>query len=114
MRYTVSTFRVRHSVCLPLPRFFRADFRTVSAFHVDFITKQVVYRNQAHYDLIYFKKSIKNVPSWAKGNKPYKNENGKDFAKRLCDEHYGEGNYNTKTPGEPYNKIKKWGDRGFE
>lgn len=31
------------------------------------------------------KKKANNVPSWAKGNRPYKNENGKEFAKRLLD-----------------------------
>ena len=60
------------------------------------------------------KEKADDVPSWAKGKSPYRDENGKDFAKRLCDEHYGEGNYDTRTPGEPYNQIKKWGDRGFE
>lgn len=54
-----------------------------------------------------------DVPSWAKGKRPKKNEDGKAFAKRLCDERYGAGNYDT-GPGSEYNKIKKWGDRGFE
>lgn len=54
-----------------------------------------------------------DVPSWAKGKRPKKNEDGKKFAKRLCDERYGPGNYD-KGPGSEYNKIKKWGDRGFE
>lgn len=31
----------------------------------------------------------------------------------FCDERYGPGNYD-KGPGSEYNKIKKWGDRGFE
>ncbi len=59
------------------------------------------------------KEKAKDVPSWAKGNAPYVNESGSDFAKRLCDEHFGEGNYQT-GPGSDYNKIKKWGDRGFK
>lgn len=54
-----------------------------------------------------------DVPSWAKGKRPKKSEDGKAFAKRLCDERYGAGNYD-KGPGSEYNKIKKWGDRGFE
>lgn len=53
------------------------------------------------------------MPSWAKGNKPYKGESGKEFAKRLCDERYGTGNYDT-GPTSEFNKIKKWGDRAFE
>ncbi len=46
-------------------------------------------------------------------HRPLAAENGKDFAKRLLDEKYGPGNYNT-GPGSEYNKIKKWGDRAFE
>ena len=59
------------------------------------------------------KEAANDVPSWAKGNRPYTNESGKDFAKRLMDEKYEPGNYKT-GPGSEYNKIKKWGDRGFE
>ncbi|MFZ5352577.1 MAG: RHS repeat-associated core domain-containing protein [Bacillota bacterium] len=59
------------------------------------------------------KEMAKDVPSWAKGNKPYTSESGNDFAKRLMDEKYGPGNYPT-GPASEYNKIKKWGDRGFE
>ena len=59
------------------------------------------------------KEAAKDVPSWARGNKPYVNESGKDFAKRLCDRKYGKGNYPT-GPGSEYSKIKKWGDRGFK
>jgi len=51
-------------------------------------------------------------PSWAKGNSPNEGESGNDFAKRLMDEKYGEGNYD-KGPNTEYNKIRKWGDRGF-
>ena len=59
------------------------------------------------------KTAANDAPSWAKGNRPYKGESGKDFAKRLMDEKYGAGNYRT-GPSSEYNKIKKWGDRGFE
>ena len=59
------------------------------------------------------KEKATDVPSWAKGNRPYKNESGKDFAKRLCDEYFGEGNYSTKGQSD-YSKLKKWGDRAFE
>jgi len=59
------------------------------------------------------KQAAKDVPSWAKGKRPYKGESGKDFAKRLMDEKYGKGNYE-KYPGGEFNKIKKWGDRAFK
>jgi len=59
------------------------------------------------------KEKATDSPDWAKGNKPYKNESGKDFAKRLMEEKYGKDNYKT-GPDSEYNKIKKWGDRGFE
>jgi len=59
------------------------------------------------------KEKASDIPSWAKGNKPYKGENGKDFAKRLMDDQYGKGKYDPKTNQE-YKKIHKWGDRGFE
>lgn len=47
------------------------------------------------------------------GHKPYKNENGRDFAQRLMDMKYGKGNYKTKGNHE-YSSIQKWGDREFE
>ena len=45
--------------------------------------------------------------------KPYQGENGNQFAKRMMDEKYGAGNYDT-GPSSEYNQIKKYGDRGFE
>ncbi|PTL75476.1 hypothetical protein [Vitiosangium sp. GDMCC 1.1324] len=59
------------------------------------------------------KEGAKDVPSWAKGERPKVNESGKDFAKRLLDKKYGEGNYD-KGPGSEFSKIQKWGDRAFE
>ncbi|MBP3208136.1 MAG: hypothetical protein J6M21_07775 [Campylobacter sp.] len=53
-------------------------------------------------------------PSWADGERPYIGENGKDFAKRLMDKKYGKGNWKDTGPKSEYNKLKKWGDRGFE
>ncbi|SQH95179.1 hypothetical protein [Salmonella enterica] len=58
------------------------------------------------------KEGAKNVPSWAKGERPYVDENGKDFAKRLLDKKYGKGNYKDGADTE-YNKIRIWGDRSF-
>ncbi|MBP3208139.1 MAG: hypothetical protein J6M21_07790 [Campylobacter sp.] len=46
------------------------------------------------------------------GERPYIDENGKDFARRLMDKKYGKGNW-TNSDRE-YNKLKKYGDRGFE
>ena len=56
--------------------------------------------------------AAKDIPSWAKGERPLTTENGKQFAKRLCDEKYGAGNYDTGA-GSEYGKIKKFGDRAF-
>lgn len=47
------------------------------------------------------------VPSWAEGQRPLPGESAADFAKRLCDQRYGPGNYDT-GPGKEYSKIKKW------
>jgi hypothetical protein len=54
-----------------------------------------------------------DIPSWARGQRPYVGENGKKFAKRLCDERYGEGNYPIGA-GSEFNQLKKHGDRDFE
>uniref|UniRef100_A0AAU6WTP4 RHS repeat-associated core domain-containing protein n=1 Tax=Chryseobacterium endophyticum TaxID=1854762 RepID=A0AAU6WTP4_9FLAO len=66
------------------------------------------------------KEAAKDVPSWAKeqGEAPYVDEDGKTFAERLLNGQYGKGEWNkgkaSKGPGSEFNKIKKWGDRGFE
>jgi hypothetical protein len=66
------------------------------------------------------KEAAKDVPSWAKeqGDAPYVDEDGKTFAERLLNGQYGKGEWNkgkaSKGPGSEFNKIKKWGDRGFE
>jgi len=60
------------------------------------------------------KEGAKNIPSWARGNRPYEGENGKDFAKRLMDDKYGSGKWSGEGAGSEYNQIKKWGDRSFE
>lgn len=59
------------------------------------------------------KEKATDVPTWAKGNRPKIGESGKQFAKRLCDEHFGKGNYKV-GPNSDFNKIKKWGDRAFK
>jgi hypothetical protein len=56
----------------------------------------------------------KDVPSWARGSRPYVGESGRDFAKRLLDEKYGPGKWEgDRDRGREFNKIKKWGDRNF-
>ncbi len=55
------------------------------------------------------KQKATDVPSWAKGKRPHHGENGNEFAKRLCDDRFGPGNYK-KGPGSDFNKIKKLGD----
>lgn len=59
------------------------------------------------------KEAAKDVPSWARGNRLTKDENGNKFAARLMDQKYGKNHY-PKGPGTEYNKIRKWGDRGFK
>ena len=62
------------------------------------------------------KEKADNAPSWALGERPYVGENGKEFARRVMDKYFGEGNWDPKDngPTSDYNRIKKWGDRAFE
>lgn len=57
------------------------------------------------------KEGAKNAPSWARGQRPYAGESGRDFAKRLMDQRYGRGNW--KKDGPEYKRIQKYGDRNF-
>jgi len=59
------------------------------------------------------KERASDVPSWAEGFRPYLGESGKEFAKRLLDGKYGPGKHR-KGPGSEFDKIRKWGDRGFK
>ena len=82
---------------------------------LDYITKKK-HKNDGYKSpkpRISGKEGAKNVPEWAKGNRPYEYESGKDFAKRLMDKKYGSENYRKQGPTE-YSKIKKWGDRSWE
>jgi RHS repeat-associated protein len=47
-------------------------------------------------------------PSWAPP--PLPGESGKEYAKRVCDERYDPGTYDT-GPRSEYNRLKKWLDR---
>jgi RHS repeat-associated protein len=61
------------------------------------------------------KEKSTDVPSWLKqsGERPFKGESGKEFADRVMNDRFGKGNYD-KGPRSDYNKIKKYGDRGFQ
>ncbi|AXI01469.1 RHS repeat domain-containing protein [Aquirhabdus parva] len=58
------------------------------------------------------KEAAKDVPSWARGEVPKVGENGNKFATRLMNDKYGKGEWE-KGVGE-FNKIRKYGDRGFK
>jgi hypothetical protein len=51
------------------------------------------------------KEGAKQIPSWARGNRPYVGENGRGFAECLMDKQYGRGNWNRTDP--EYNQLKK-------
>jgi hypothetical protein len=59
------------------------------------------------------KKPANDVPTWARGNRPYNYERPVDFAKRLLNEKYGPNNGQPKGPGSEFNRIKKWAERHF-
>jgi hypothetical protein len=56
-----------------------------------------------------------DLPTWvrAKGEFPNVGESGRDFAKRVCDDEFGAGNYDT-GPRSDFNQIKKWADQHLE
>ncbi|WP_368127933.1 RHS repeat-associated core domain-containing protein, partial [Bacteroides faecis] len=60
------------------------------------------------------KEKANNPPDWAKGEKPYKGEDEKSFAKRLMEKKYGKDHKYRTGPDSEFNKIKKYGDRSFE
>ena len=53
----------------------------------------------------------KDIPSWARGTRPYVGESGRDYAQRLLDEKYGPGKWKKSSP--EYNQLRKYGDRNF-
>jgi hypothetical protein len=57
-------------------------------------------------------KSSDDVPSWARNYRPNNGEDGKAFARRVCDENLESG-YPTGS-SSPFNQIKKWGTRDFQ
>ena len=54
------------------------------------------------------KESADDVPSWVEGMQPLSSENGRDFAKRLLDDKYGDGNYPT-GPGTEFSENQEVG-----
>jgi len=59
------------------------------------------------------REAAKDIPSWARGERPLLGEKGRDFASRMLDAKYGAGNY-PRGPGSEFSKIQKWADRAFE
>ena len=57
------------------------------------------------------KEGAKDVPSWARGNRPRAGQSGKDFATELMNGKYGEGNWDKST--REFSQIQKWADRNF-
>ena len=51
-------------------------------------------------------------PSWVR-DVPNAGESGREFARRVMDERYGEGGWSGTGPGSEYSRIKKWADRHF-
>ena len=57
------------------------------------------------------KDAAKDIPSWARGHRPFVGENGKAAARRVMDEQYGPGKWSE--TGREYQQLKKHFDRGF-
>ncbi len=99
---------------------------TVAGNHNYFVTPDRILVHNADDCRKTFKKSKKgsgkdkstDAPSWVKNHpegRPYEGESGTDFAKRMMNEQYGEGNWSRKGDmAKQYSEIKKYGDRAFE
>ncbi len=57
------------------------------------------------------KDAAKDIPSWARGQRPLVGENGKAAARRVMDEQYGPGKWSE--TGREYQQLKKHFDRGY-
>ena len=57
-------------------------------------------------------KSKDDIQSWAKGERPYVGESGKDFATRIMDKKFGKGKYDKR--GKDFSKLKKYADTHFK
>ncbi len=63
------------------------------------------------------KEKATDVPTWVQHHpegKPYVTENGKDFATRMLNSRYGEGNWTMKEYGRLFSQLRKYGDRAFQ
>ncbi len=61
------------------------------------------------------KSGATDIPSWAKGSRPYKGESGTQYAKRMMDSKYGSGNWSRSgQQGREFSQLKKYADRHFE
>ena len=61
------------------------------------------------------KEKATDIPSWAKGERPYAGENGKNYATRLMNKRYGKGNWeNNANRMREFRQIQKNGDRGYK
>ena len=58
------------------------------------------------------KEKASDAPSWAKSQRPNRGEKAKDFAKRMLDAKYGEGNW-PKGARSEYSQITKWAQRSL-
>ncbi|RWY48554.1 hypothetical protein EPL05_19095 [Mucilaginibacter gilvus] len=81
-----------------------AELKTIADFLRDLVTAMNLAKGSG-------KDRSTDIPSWAKANKPKEGEAGKDFAKRLLDDQYGEGNWSGTGGGSEFSKLKKYGDR---
>jgi len=59
------------------------------------------------------KEGATDIPSWARGYRPYVDENSKEFAKRATDDKYGVG-YESEARKRDEKQLQKYGDRHFE
>lgn len=59
------------------------------------------------------KEGAKDIPSWAKGERPFVGESGKDFADRLIKGQTGQP-ATDKGPTSDWSKLRKYGDRNFK
>ena len=60
------------------------------------------------------KEGAKDCPSWVKQDGgPLHNESGKDYAKRMMDDMYGEGGWSDTGPTSEFNQIKKMGGQSI-
>jgi hypothetical protein len=60
------------------------------------------------------KEGAKNVPSWARGTRPYVDETPVEAATRTMDEQYGKGKWNSPDQRHEFEQLKKNYSRQFQ